>query len=115
MEATEWNELTSDEDKEILSTFMCDKMKEFCGIENGPVKPVSIVQNLLQSCYAITEAGRSALKRESDLSLEEFRKLDIPCYLDHCTAFSMTAACMGNPESYIKNRSELHGSFLISC
>lgn len=99
MKTKTWQQINTDEDKDILASFMCDKMKEFCSLNNsnnGFLKPSNIAENLVKGCFSATTSGREYIEKNPKATLEDIEKENLPCYMNHCTTFTINAGIMGS-------------------
>jgi len=103
LKTTNWENISSERDKNKLSKFICNKMKEYCNIgKEAVIEPSVVIQNLLQSCYKNSSKARKYLHDNPNKTENDLKEQNIHYYMDHCTAFSIKALCMGSPSDFIK-------------
>lgn len=110
MKTKTWQQINTDEDKDILASFMCDKMKEFCSLNNsnnGFLKPSNIAENLVKGCFSATTSGREYIEKNPKATLEDIEKENLPCYMNHCTTFAINAGIMGSLTKILAEKGNL--------
>ena len=99
--AESWEAISTDSDKQILCSFINDKLKQFSSISKAVCEPNAVVQHLLTSTFQATGAGRKYLERNPDSTESDLPDQKIWCTMDHATAVVLKAHPMGSPSQFL--------------